>query len=232
MFKNKRLRDEHPSIKKWLLFFAIGAIIILLLGQFIHPSLSSPSGDKTLPPKTQEPQDASTVTSTEDALFLAEYDPDDDTFFNTKTDEEQPLWQEGGVLALKLILVLGVVYLVMAGLRWLQKGRQNIDGSGAAIRILETTSLAPGRSMHLIVVGEKTLLIGSTDQQFTLLAELAQITPPLPDDEAVENQTYTFDEALQKQQQKQLQTVAVLEWETALNGLRSTINRFRDSARK
>lgn len=201
--------------------------MVLVLGQVIAPSLSNPSGDNPPAPKTQEePTDA----STEDDLFLAEYDPNTDTFFDAETDEEQPLWQEGGSLALKLALVLGVVYLAMAGLRWLQKDRQNIGG-GAAIRVLETTGLAPGRSLHLVVVGEKTLLIGATDQQFTLLAELAQITPPLPEKESVENQSSIFEEALQKQQQKQPQTIAASEWEATLDGLKMGVRRFRESVR-
>ena len=228
MFKNKRWRNEQPSKKRWVLFLVIGLGVVLVLGQFIAPSLSSPSVDNQPPPKAQE---ESTDASTEDDLFLAEYDPNADTFFDAETDEEQPLWQEGGSLALKLALVLGVVYLAMAGLRWLQKDRQNIGGGGTAIRVLETTGLAPGRSLHLVVVGEKTLLIGATDQQFTLLAELAQVTPPLPDEEAVENQSSIFEEALQKQHQKQPQTIAASEWEATLDGLKMGIRRFRESVR-
>lgn len=229
MFKNKRLHDEQLSIKKWLLFLVIGSGILLFLGRFISASPTTPSSDKTSPPQIQE---ESTQVPSDEALFLAEYDPNADTFFNTEIGEERPLWQEGGILALKLALVLVVVYLSKTGLRWLQKGQQNIGGSGATIRVLETTGLAPGRYLHLVVVGEKTLLIGATDQQFTMLAELAQIIPPLPDDTPTEDQGSSFEEALQNQQQKQFQSTAASEWEVALNGLRASINRFRDSGKK
>lgn len=230
MFKNKRLHDEQLSIKKWLLFLVIGSGILLFLGRFIYASPTTPSSDKTSLPQIQK--ESTQEAPSDEALFLAEYDPNTDTFFNTETGEERPLWQEGGILALKLALVLVVVYLSMTGLRWLQKGQQNIGGSGATIRVLETTSLAPGRYLHLVVVGEKTLLIGATDQQFTMLAELAQIIPPLPDDTSTEDQASPFEEALQNQQQKQFQTTAASEWEVALNGLRASINRFRDSGKK
>jgi len=42
--------------------------------------------------------------------------------------------------------------------------------------------LAPGRSLHLVVVGEKTLLLGATDHQVALLTELQPEAAPLPAD--------------------------------------------------
>ncbi|MCB0191862.1 MAG: flagellar biosynthetic protein FliO [Anaerolineae bacterium] len=224
MKKNKRWWNETSSVKKWSIFLIVGACILLLSGQLIQSSPIDQPVNKTSILETQE---MSTSVSDKDDLFLSEYNPESDTFFNSETSDENFSWHGGSALVFKLAFVLGMIYLVMRGLRWLQKNQQSTDGNGAAIRILETTGLAPGRNLHLIVVGEKTLLIGTTEQQFTLLAELDNIIPPLQDDEEVKASASLFEEVLQKQQQPQ--TALSVDWDTALNGLRTGIQRFRES---
>ncbi len=89
---------------------------------------------------------------------------------------------QGWGVALRTLASVGLVValIVLAGhlLRYLAAaGGQATRSSGAAIRVQETVYLpAPsgrGRSaLHLVEVGEHSLLVGATDTQLSLLAEL------------------------------------------------------------
>jgi flagellar biosynthetic protein FliO len=84
----------------------------------------------------------------------------------------------------RLLLVLGFAYLFALLLR-----RIFAPGAGPAMpllgpppsrnmRILETVSLGQGRTVHLIAVGERRLLIGVTNAQISLLDDVTgEITP-------------------------------------------------------
>ena len=54
--------------------------------------------------------------------------------------------------------------------------------------------LAPGRTLHLVMAGEKTLLIGATDYHLSLLAELPNASAPVVEEAAI-----AFEEALQRE---------------------------------
>ncbi|MCB0210195.1 MAG: flagellar biosynthetic protein FliO [Anaerolineae bacterium] len=214
-------------MKRWFLLLVVSASILLLWSQFIAAPITDAPGNNTNVTQTQK--DATDALDKEDP-FLAEYDPNSDLFFNSETMNDGSLWQGGIELALKLALVLSMIYLVIGGLHWLQKKQKNIDRSETAIRILETTGLGPGKSLHLIIVGEKTLLIGTTEQQFTLLAELENVILPMQDNEEEENPAFLFERELQKQQCAQTSLASDLK--TKLDGLRTSIQHFRSSVRE
>ncbi len=76
-------------------------------------------------------------------------------------------WQLGQV-----ILLFGVVLAAAAAVTRLW-GRQLIAGRpGQGLRVLEWVSLGPKRGVCAVEVGEAVLLLGVTDQQINLLAEL------------------------------------------------------------
>jgi flagellar biogenesis protein FliO len=176
-------------------------------------------------------------------------------------DYREPLgWTQVLLLAAKLILVIGLVYAVLAGLRWLRRlgtgqvGQRRSGDQNPTIHVLETATLTPSRSLHLISVGEKTLLIGATDQQLSLLAELADVATPLPDIpvessssfEHSVDEAHRFDEVLSSVHQPigppwgkgpvgdwqpqgaawQPQGAA---WQAALDSLRAGVRRIRES---
>lgn len=67
-----------------------------------------------------------------------------------------------------LLLIVGCSILFR---RWTQ------NGAGAAstrqLRTLETLRLSPKQALHLVAVGDQTLLIGATDQAIALIAPVA-----------------------------------------------------------
>jgi flagellar biosynthetic protein FliO len=201
--------------------------------------------------KEQQPQDGG-ETSNAEALLVPDYASTyDNPFLNDEAGtlfswgaDERSAWVVGGGLVIKLALVIVLIYVVLAGLRWLQGGRRQKMTGGATIRVLETVGIAPGRALHLVVVGEKTLLIGATDHQLSLLAELQDAVAPLRD-EVNDCPPEWFDEALRSQEARtpasppetqgealpdMTQLRSAGDWRVALDGLRASVRRMRESA--
>ncbi len=182
MLNAKSLRQKKQNLG-WLVVMALAGIALFFVYSQNPPALvpidSTPAA-ATPAPQT-EPADASADTAAlPETAYLAEYDPANPAFETDDTDKQE--WELGIDVVLKLALVLALVYVSMVGLRWLKKGKSHNLAGGATINVLETTGLAPGRSLHLVVVGEKTLLLGATDTHISLLAELPDAAVPLPEE--------------------------------------------------
>ncbi|HEX2922770.1 MAG TPA: flagellar biosynthetic protein FliO [Chloroflexota bacterium] len=92
----------------------------------------------------------------------------------------------------KTALVLALLY----GVLWLVKryyGRTASTPKGAGIVLIQSTHLGPGRALHLVGVGSRTLLLGATSQQVSLLAEL---DPTDLESEPNSVEGYSFDRYL------------------------------------
>lgn len=76
-----------------------------------------------------------------------------------------------------LALVLG---LLMAVLWWLRRATARGGGGGRYIQVLETVDLAPGRSLHLVALGGRGLVVASTAQRCELLCELEALPAGKP----------------------------------------------------
>ena len=88
---------------------------------------------------------------------------------------------------LSLAFVVVIAYVVTYFLRRLNFGR--MATRAGAVRVVETIPLGPNRAVHLVAVGARRLLIGTTAQQVTLLedvtgqveeVEAAPAPPPTP----------------------------------------------------
>lgn len=201
MFKLDRAKSKKINTMWWVVLGVAGLALVLFLQQLPSGPIAgdnataqpaAPADQKTAPSPDTPAED----TATGEQQFLADYDPDAATLLTTTAEEEDSRsgWEIALDFGVKLIIIIGLVYLALYGLRWLQRTRyKNISG-GATINVLETTGLSPGRSLHLVVVGEKTLLLGATDHEISVLAELADAHVSLPDEET------TFAETLTQQQ--------------------------------
>ena len=67
---------------------------------------------------------------------------------------------------LVIVLAIGVLYLSKKVLPKISKS------SGRNIHVVETVHLAPRRSVHLIEIGDRQILIGSTNENITKLADI------------------------------------------------------------
>ncbi len=78
-----------------------------------------------------------------------------------------------------LLLIVGVIAAAGWGLRYfglINFGKQ--QGETAGLKVLDTVPLGERRTLTLVKFGERTLLIGSTPQGLTLLAEQADEAEP------------------------------------------------------
>lgn len=71
-------------------------------------------------------------------------------------------------------LVLGLLYGAMYAAKAISR-RQGVGGvRGGAVSVLHRTHIAPKKSIYVIRVGKKTMVVGVTDVQISHLADLAE----------------------------------------------------------
>lgn len=68
-----------------------------------------------------------------------------------------------------LALVLGAIYLV---LRFMKRLSRPSIGDEASIKVLATTSLGTGRSLHVVCIGSKAYLVGAAESSVSLISEI------------------------------------------------------------
>lgn len=73
-------------------------------------------------------------------------------------------------LGLRLGLVLLVIWAAIVAMRWYVR-RMNGEGGGGGrqLKIVETRSLGPNRSLHLVRIGDRAVLIGVTAERINHL---------------------------------------------------------------
>jgi flagellar protein FliO/FliZ len=78
-------------------------------------------------------------------------------------------------LGIGLVLVVGLILLVWFVLKRFQRSRYPAaaESRTGLIDVVATTALGPNRALHLVRVGGQIILVGSTDQAVTRLAEIA-----------------------------------------------------------
>jgi flagellar biogenesis protein FliO len=131
-----------------------------------------------------------TFIDSEEDFFLQDYE----SIIN-QTEKETQGEENSRSLLLKastsFILVIITIYLSINGLNWLKR-RYPSHGYGSKVSVVETTPLAPGRTLHLVSVDGRQILIGATDHQVTFLSEIN------PTEQAITEATSTFTEILSK----------------------------------
>ncbi len=77
-------------------------------------------------------------------------------------------------LAWRLVLVIIIIAVSIAGLRWWGKKTSGPRSSTGFLRVLDTLAISNGRTIHLVALGDRVIAIGATAQQLTLLNELTE----------------------------------------------------------
>jgi flagellar protein FliO/FliZ len=74
---------------------------------------------------------------------------------------------------LRMIVVLALVLAAIYGVyRLMKKASRPKDAESSAIKLLASSSLGPGKSMHIVGLGSKAYLVGATDSSINLVAEI------------------------------------------------------------
>jgi len=71
-----------------------------------------------------------------------------------------------------LLVVVPAAYLSTRLLGGRMRGRR-----GGVLKLVDSLPLGPQRGLHLVQVGERLFLIGSSERQISLLAEMDQTSP-------------------------------------------------------
>lgn len=91
----------------------------------------------------------------------------------TSTAASQPWWALTLDLVVKLGLVIGLIYVTM----WLLKtyvGRGRLSPRSAGrIDVIDTAVLGPGRSVYLVEIADRVLVLGATAGSLSTLAEIS-----------------------------------------------------------
>lgn len=75
-------------------------------------------------------------------------------------------------LAWRLALVVIIIGVSVAGLRWWGKKAAAPRSTTGFIRVVDTLAISNGRTIHLVALGDRVIAIGATPQQLTFLNEL------------------------------------------------------------
>ena len=84
--------------------------------------------------------------------------------------EGKMIYSRGDNLLFVLLIFVAVIVLAAYGTKWVA-GRFG-GAQGRILRIAESVFLGPNRGLHLVLVGKKLLLIGQSEREMNLLAEL------------------------------------------------------------
>lgn len=263
---SKSKSDQKPwsaARLNWVLIVVFGVGGLLLLMQLAYPflidneSLSASVQEQSTVADVPPSESADQPQTADDEPFLADYDPSATSLL---ADDDRPLWQVTADLAVKLAFVIALIYGVIAALRWMQRHKLSSMSNSNAIHVLETTGLAPGRTLHLVEVGHKTLLIGATDHQLTLLTELvppqSSSSPPQLKLDATEelpepafsaiadpapapveiapsdNEPIPFDhlEKMYRQAEPAAEFNQTLDWQVKVGDIRQSMQRIRETS--
>ncbi|MGD0785218.1 MAG: flagellar biosynthetic protein FliO [Sedimentisphaerales bacterium] len=82
----------------------------------------------------------------------------------------------GGLFFKMMLMVLLVVALGAAAVYLSKKLLPKLNLPGKRIQVSETVHLGPRKAIHLIKIGKQTLLIGSTNENITKLADVTDLS--------------------------------------------------------
>ncbi|MEX1022284.1 MAG: flagellar biosynthetic protein FliO [Dehalococcoidia bacterium] len=74
-------------------------------------------------------------------------------------------------LAVRLGVVIAIIWVAVAGMRWYVRrmnGGARRGGRGA-LEVIETHALGPNRTLHLVRLGDRAVLVGATPERITSL---------------------------------------------------------------
>ncbi|MBI5948328.1 MAG: flagellar biosynthetic protein FliO [Chloroflexi bacterium] len=145
----------------WMAALGGGLLLVLLVA-----SLAAPSGSSA--PVTP-------VIRTDAAAGL----PGATTAAPTGTNPEaDPGFSLGGAQAVSLAWRLGLVVIIIAasiaGLRWWARRASAPRSTSGFLKVVDTLAIGSGRTVHLVALGERVIVVGATAQNLSLLGELSE----------------------------------------------------------
>ena len=146
----------------WIVGAGGALILALLLLPALLPSGGDAPGDIVLRPDEAEP-----LAGDAPAATGAPVEDDGERGFSLDSGE---VWS--------LIWRLGLVALIVGGavlgLRWWGRKASSPRSVTGYLRVIDTMALSSGRTLHLVQLGNRVIVVGATAQQLSLLSELSE----------------------------------------------------------
>lgn|GEM_PF-1485182 len=155
-----------PQDRKRLIWLGAVAAAVVLSLAFVYLMAPSASPGAASNAPVLRPQSEFATTGTDGSTPLALAD-----------EGSQPAGfsMSGGQafsLAWRLGLVIVIIAVSIAGLRWWGKRAAAPRSTTGFIRVVDTLAISNGRSIHLVALGDRVIVVGATQQQLTFLNEL------------------------------------------------------------
>jgi flagellar biogenesis protein FliO len=77
-------------------------------------------------------------------------------------------------LAWRLGLVIAIIAVSIVGLRWWARRTTGPRSGTGFLRVLDTLAVGNGRTIHLVALGERVIVVGATQQSLAYLNELTE----------------------------------------------------------
>jgi len=156
--------SNSEARRRFLWLTAIGGALVIAIVFISVAAPGAPAGDgPDLKPGASED-----VSGASDALPTATDTP----------GEDRPGFSLGigGAASLiwRLALVAVVMLVAIVGLRWWAKKAGAPASSTGFLRVLDTLAISNGRTIHLVALGERVIVVGATAQQLGFLNELTE----------------------------------------------------------
>jgi flagellar biosynthetic protein FliO len=150
----------------FILFF--GSLLLLISARGTGREANSVSNNQTSQSQTDTQTSGLTLSPNDSGSF--------DKFPFGNNNDISPLRL---VFAVIFVVALGIFAFFLS--KKLLPGIRNLPGK--KIRIIETVYLAPRRSVHLLEIGNRQFLIGSTNENINTLADLTELPFDMPNRE-------------------------------------------------
>ncbi len=148
------------------------AITVLLAGAVVVTPCVAGEKSSAAPVKTTEVKNAPPVGNTTTADGYGWQDPGEVSKKTAKPSEESNTPMTIVRFFFSLLLVLGLCYVTIIGLKKFSNVKSVVVSSRSRIKVIESSNLGANRTLHLVEIGSKRLLVASTPTQVNLLAEL------------------------------------------------------------
>lgn len=202
--------------------------LIALLAICAQPLLAEHSASKSIASSTPKQ-----LVSTQEKDLFASLNTSDNTE-NEKSEDPSMAVTIASFIA-KLALVLAIAYGCIFTLKKLNTFKAGVVDGKKRIVVLEHTSIGPGRQLHLVSIGGRSLLLGSTAQQVSILADLDPDQIPDYPEEQIVSFKEQFSQLLGHNPKKVEVAKSVAEMlresTTELRGTVTQVNRLRGNLR-
>lgn len=132
----------------------------------------------TMAPSTPRTADSPVIRTADNGdLFLTQESPTQSGAEQREDAGSEGFSLGGGELvslAWRLALVIVIIVVSIAGLRWWGKKQSGPKSTTGFLRVVDTLAVGNGRTIHLVALGERVIAVGATAQQLTLLNELSE----------------------------------------------------------